>query len=147
MTILSDSTRAASEAVEKAGNPRQAVLERIPRSATADDLAAKAHRAAARNDRTAAVELATAVARTESSAPRTLAQLLRSLGVHDKPVTTQWHALVAWLADNQVTPRLWMSMLANGYGVVIERTTPGFRRPIPYRRITTASGTKAEMLI
>ncbi|MGC2654246.1 MAG: hypothetical protein WA317_11755 [Mycobacterium sp.] len=54
---------------------------------------------------------------------------------------------MAWLADNQLTRQLWISMLANGYGVIIERTTPWFYRPIPYRRITTASGTKAQMLL
>ncbi len=110
-------------------------------------IAAEAHRAAARNDRAEALQLANPVARTELAPPRTLPQLLRTLGVNDEPVTTQWRAIMAWLADNQLTPRLWMSMLANGYGVIIERTTPGFHRPIPYRRIITASGTKAQMLI
>lgn len=79
--------------------------------------------------------------------PQTVPELLRLLKVSDKPVGKQWYAITAWLADNPASPKLWMSLLANGYGLHLETMMPAFKRPIPHRRITTQSGTKAQMLL
>ncbi|BBU23487.1 hypothetical protein [Mycobacterium xenopi] len=82
-----------------------------------------------------------------STEPRTLPELLRLLGVNDEPVAKQWEPITAWLAENEASPELWMSLLANGYGLLLEQMVPTFHRPIPHRRITTASGTKETLLI
>jgi hypothetical protein len=82
-----------------------------------------------------------------STQPRTLPELLRLLGVNDEPVAKQWEPITAWLAEHQASPELWMSLLANGYGLLLEQMVPAFHRPIPHRRITTGSGTKANLLI
>jgi hypothetical protein len=83
----------------------------------------------------------------ELAGPRTLPELLRLLGVKDKPVAKQWRPIMDWLAKNKASPELWMSLLANGYGLLLEQMVPTFRRPIPHRRITSASGSKRSMLI
>lgn len=97
---------------------------------------AAAHRAAGRGDRTQAAQLTNVSGCADVSAPRTLPHLLRMLDVAEEPVTTQLRAIVAWLAHNQVSAQLWTSMLVNGYGVIIERMSPRFQRPVPLRRIT-----------
>lgn len=79
--------------------------------------------------------------------PRTLPELLRLLGVNDKSVADQWGPIMSWLAHNRVSPELWMSLVANGYGLQLEQMIHDFHRPIPYHRITTASGTKDALLI
>jgi hypothetical protein len=38
----------------------------------------------------------------------------------------------------EVSPKLWMSLVANGYGLQLEQMIPDFYRPIPHHRITTA---------
>lgn len=93
----------------------------------------EAHRIPGHGDRTQAAQLSSATGCADISAPRTLPHLLRMLDVADEPVTTQLRAIVAWLANNQVSAQLWTSMLVNGYGVIIERMTPGFQRPVPRR--------------
>lgn len=84
---------------------------------------------------------------TEFAEPTTLPALLRLLGVSDEPVGKQWFPIMDWLAGHRLSPRLWMSLLANGYGLQLEQMLRTFDRPVPVRRITTASGTKANMLL
>ncbi len=79
--------------------------------------------------------------------PRTLPQLLRMLGVNDKPVSEQWHPVMAWLEHNEASRELWMSLLANGYGYLLEQKMPSFNRPVPRQRITSAVGRKTNLLI
>jgi hypothetical protein len=67
--------------------------------------------------------------------PRTLPQLLRMLGVNDKPTSQQWHPIMAWLEHHDASRELWMSLLANGYGQHLERAVPSLNRPISRRRI------------
>ena len=62
--------------------------------------------------------------------PRTLPQLLRMLGVNDKPISGQWHPIMAWLEHNGASRELWMSLLANGYGIHLEQVMP-LNRPVP----------------
>jgi hypothetical protein len=62
--------------------------------------------------------------------PRTLPQLLRMLGVNDQPISEQWHPIMAWLEHNGASRELWMSLLANGYGIHLEQVMP-FNRPVP----------------
>jgi len=62
--------------------------------------------------------------------PRTLPQLLRMLGVNDKPISGQWHPIMAWLEQNGASRELWMSLLANGYGIHLEQVMP-LNRPVP----------------
>lgn len=76
----------------------------------------------------------------ETTEPRTVPQLLRLLGVQDMAVAKQGEAIIEWLADHTLSPKLWQSLVANGYGLEVEQTMPDFQRPIPYRRITTGSG-------
>lgn len=71
--------------------------------------------------------------RVGSAQPRTLPQLLRMLGINDKPVGQQWHPIMAWLEHNGASRELWMSLLANGYGIHLERDLPSFNRPVPRR--------------
>jgi len=78
--------------------------------------------------------------------PRTLPQLLRMLGANDKPCSEQWHPIMAWLEHNEASRELWISLLANGYGLHLEQAIPSFNRPVPRRRITTAAGTKTDLL-
>jgi hypothetical protein len=63
--------------------------------------------------------------------PRTLPQLLRMLRVNDKPISGQWHPIMAWLEHNGASRELWMSLLANGYGLHLEMDIPSFNRPAP----------------
>jgi hypothetical protein len=63
--------------------------------------------------------------------PRTLPQLLRMLGVNDQPISGQWHPLIAWLEHNGASRELWMSLLANGYGLHLEMAISSFNRPVP----------------
>lgn len=77
--------------------------------------------------------------------PVTAAQLLRLLGVENESLGKQWGPLLAWFADHQPGEQLWESLVANGYGLQLEHTVPGFKRPIPYRRIVTDYGSKADM--
>lgn len=80
--------------------------------------------------------------------PRTLAQLLRLLDVHDKTIREQRDPLIAWVAAHPISPQLWRSLVANGYGLLLEQIIPSFERPVPCRRITTpGSGTKESMLL
>jgi hypothetical protein len=69
------------------------------------------------------------------------------LGVNDKPFGEQCDPIMAWLEHNEASRELWLSLLANGYGLHLEQDFPSFNRPVPRRRITTASGTKANLLI
>jgi hypothetical protein len=69
------------------------------------------------------------------------------LGVSDKPFGQHWAPIVAWLEHNEASRELWLSLLANGYGLHLEQDIPSFKRSVPRRRITTASGTKASLLI
>ncbi len=72
--------------------------------------------------------------------PRTLPQLLRMLGVDHKPFSEQWHLITAWFARKEVSRELWVSLLANGYGLHLERAIPSFNRPGPRRRRPPVSG-------
>jgi len=65
--------------------------------------------------------------------PRTLPELLRLLGVNDKSVSQQWHPIMAWFEHNEASRELWMSTLANGYGIHLEGDLPSFNRPVPRR--------------
>lgn len=67
--------------------------------------------------------------------PRTLPHLLRVLGVNDKPVSGQWHQIMEWLEHNEASRELWMSFLANGYGLHLEHEMRSFNRPGPRRRV------------
>ena len=67
--------------------------------------------------------------------PRTLPHLLRMLGVNHKPVSEQWHQIMAWLEHNEASRELWLSLLANGYGLHLEQDMPSFKRPGPRRRV------------
>jgi hypothetical protein len=69
------------------------------------------------------------------SQPRTLPQLLRVLGVNNKPTSQQWNPIMAWLEHNEASRELWMSLLANGYGIHLEHDMPSFNRPGPRRRV------------
>jgi hypothetical protein len=69
-----------------------------------------------------------------SAEPRTLPGLLRLLGVGDMPVAKQWNPIMGWLIDNQPSRDLWMSLLANGYALPLQRMLPGSGRRKPYRR-------------
>ena len=69
------------------------------------------------------------------------------LGVNDKPVSEQWHPVMAWLEHNEASRELWMSLLANGYGYLLEQKMPSFNRPVPRQRITSALGRKTNLLI
>jgi hypothetical protein len=92
--------------------------------------------------------MGTAIARNNDLAePSTLPELLRLLGVNDQPVAKQWEPLMAWLAEHRASRQLWMSLLSNGYGLLLEEMLPTFHRPIPHRRITTAYGTKNSLLV
>jgi hypothetical protein len=85
--------------------------------------------------------------RTEAAQPTTLPELLRLLGAQDKAVAKQFDAILVWLGKNQPNRELWMSLVANGYGIHLEQNARTFKRPCPYRRITTGSGTKASLLL
>ena len=68
--------------------------------------------------------------------PQTLPQLLRMLGLNGKPVSEQWHPIVAWFEHNECSRELWMSLVANGYAYHIERQNLlSFNRPVPRRRV------------
>lgn len=108
---------------------------------------AEALRAVARRNRTEAARLAEQFNRTALEKPGTVTQLFRALGVKGQPITKQFDALVAWLADHEPSRDLWLSMVANGYGLQLEQSVGWFHRPVPYRRITSSSGTKEQMLI
>lgn len=56
------------------------------------------------------------------------------LGVNDKPISGHWRAIMEWLQHNEASRELWMSLLANGYGIHLEIYMPLFNRPVP--RIT-----------
>lgn len=78
--------------------------------------------------------MATAIADSVALAqPRTLPHLLRTLGVSDKPVSQQWHEIMAWLEHHEASRELWTSFLANGYGLRLEQEMPSFKRPGPRR--------------
>jgi hypothetical protein len=79
--------------------------------------------------------------------PATVPQLLRRLGVENEPLGRQWGPLTKWLAENQATPQLWRSLVRNGYGLELEQQVRAFERPIPYRRICSAPGGKANLLL
>lgn len=76
----------------------------------------------------------------EVSGPPTAPALLRQLGVNKRNVTEQFGALAVWLGNHRASPRLWQSLLANGYALLLEETVYDFHRPVRHRRITTASG-------
>jgi hypothetical protein len=68
--------------------------------------------------------------------PRSLPQLLRMLGVSDKPVSAQWHPIMAWFEHNECSRELWMSLMANGYGCHLEeQNAVSFNRPVPRRGV------------
>jgi hypothetical protein len=52
--------------------------------------------------------------------PVTAAELLRMLGVHEKPVMGQKPALVAWLTEHPPNRELRISLRRNGYGLLID---------------------------
>jgi hypothetical protein len=54
---------------------------------------------------------------------------------------------VAWLEHNKPSRELWLSFLANGYGLHLEQAVPSFCRPVPRRCLTTAYGKKTDLLI
>jgi hypothetical protein len=75
------------------------------------------------------------------SQPHTLPQLLRMLGVDDKPTSEHWHPIMAWFEHNEASRELWMSLQANGYARHLEDMR-SFNRPVPRQRIITAVGTR-----
>lgn len=79
--------------------------------------------------------------------PATVPQLLRMLGVKNEPLGKQWEPLVQWLTEHQASPQLWRSLVRNGYGLELEQSVRAFERPIPYRRICSTSGGKANLLL
>jgi hypothetical protein len=85
--------------------------------------------------------------RTECAGPDTVPQLLRLLNVKDATIAKQWGSLMAWLSNNRPSPRLWRSLLSNGYGLQLEQEMRYFQRPIPVRRITATSGPKSNLLL
>jgi hypothetical protein len=67
--------------------------------------------------------------------PRTLPQLLRMLGVNDKPVSEHWDPILAWFKHNECSRELWRSVVANGYRYHLdEQNAVSFTRPVPRRR-------------
>jgi hypothetical protein len=52
------------------------------------------------------------------------------------PVAKQWNPIMGWLIDNQPSRDLWMSLLANGYALPLQRMLPASGRRKPYRRIS-----------
>lgn len=68
-------------------------------------------------------ERATTVRTSYGSAlpgPATLPALLRLLGMNREPLSQQIEAVKAWLAHNTVSSELMVSLLANGFGLLVK---------------------------
>ena len=57
------------------------------------------------------------------------------LAVNDMPISAHWRPIMAWLEHNEASHELWISFLANGYGLHLEQDMPSFKRPGPRRRV------------
>ena len=55
-----------------------------------------------------------------SRGPATLPALLRLLGVNREPLSHQMQAVKAWQAHNTIGPELMVSLLANGFGLLVK---------------------------
>jgi hypothetical protein len=61
--------------------------------------------------------------------PATLPALLRLLGVHHEPAARQRDAIMGWLDDHPASSELWVSLLANGYGLMLKKGVPAGHHP------------------
>ena len=68
--------------------------------------------------------------RTEPGGPATLPTLLRTLHIDDKPVEAQWDTLRGWLIGHPPGKKLRISLLSNGYGLLLRGLGPA-KRPKP----------------
>jgi hypothetical protein len=63
--------------------------------------------------------------------PATLPALLRLLGVNHEPAARQWDAIMGWLDEHPASSELWVSLLANGYGLMLKQGVPAGHHPTP----------------
>jgi hypothetical protein len=63
--------------------------------------------------------------------PATLPALLRLLGVDHEPVARQWDPIMGWLDDHPASSELWVSLLANGYGLMLKQGVSAGHHPAP----------------
>jgi hypothetical protein len=61
--------------------------------------------------------------------PTTLPALLRLLGVDQEPAARQWDSIMGWLDEHPASSELWVSLLANGYGLMLKQGIPAGHRP------------------
>jgi hypothetical protein len=61
--------------------------------------------------------------------PTTLPALLRLLGVDHEPAARQWDSIMGWLAEHPASSELWVSLLANGYGLMLKQGVPAGHHP------------------
>lgn len=66
--------------------------------------------------------------------PTTLSALLRLLGVNHQSAARQWDAITCWLDDHPASSELWVSLLANGYGLMLKQGIPAGHHPAPSSR-------------
>jgi hypothetical protein len=61
--------------------------------------------------------------------PTTLPALLRLLGVDHEPAARQWDSIMGWLEEHPASSELWVSLLANGYGLMLKQGVPAGHHP------------------